>query len=70
MKYTIFTLIFVAGALFGSLGNQPKQTTWNELIQVMPIEVKRAIAMDYCTANRGLCKNLPLSSPIAPMDGK
>jgi hypothetical protein len=63
-------ILFTAGALFGAFLNQTKKPTWQEVIQAMPIEIRRNIAIDYCASNRGLCKSLPLSSPIDPMDAK
>lgn len=47
-----------------------KQTTWQDVINSMPAKIKEDIAIDYCVAHKRLCRNLPLSSPIQPLDSR
>jgi hypothetical protein len=58
--------MFIGGVLEYKLIARP---TWQEILDVMPLELRRDIAIDYCVANREFCKNLPMKSPFGPMDG-
>ena len=46
---------------------QPK-ATWQDTVNAMPAKIKEDIAIDFCTAHRRMCRNLPLSSPVNPKD--
>lgn len=61
---------FLFGYLVHMLTQEPKQPTWQEVVNVMPAKIKEDIALDFCVAHKRMCKNLPLSSPINPKDGK
>lgn len=46
--------------------------TVEQVIQSLPPDVKRDIAIDYCasgTAAHRMCASLPMQSPVGPMDG-
>ena len=48
----------------------PPPLTWAQIVQAMPPSIKRDIAIDFCVANKRMCRTMPLSSPINPMDGR
>jgi hypothetical protein len=78
MKYTIAVLIFIAGALFGSIGNQPTVNSVNKWLdgkteeaqydfldaRLTP-EIRRAIAEHWCLQNSNtvrVCHNATIYS--------
>lgn len=75
MKELLAGVVFGLGLIVGydlrilttSVETKP---TWAEIVAVMPPSIKEDIAIDFCVAHRRMCRHIPLSSPINPMDGK
>ena len=68
----IFSLCaaFLAGWFtYAHFHPKPPEPTWAQIVQVMPPSIKRDIAIDFCVANKRMCRTMPLSSPINPADG-
>ena len=64
-----------AGILLGvaasMLLEKPKPIpSWLEIVDIMPPKIKQDIAIDFCVAHKLMCRTMPLSSPINPMDGR
>ena len=78
MKYTIAVLIFIAGALFGSIGNHPtvnsvnkwldgqtKEAQYDFLDARLTPEIRRVIAEHWCLQNPNtvrVCHNATIYS--------
>lgn len=68
----IFALSFalmVSFFLFRAHVKLADSPTWQEVVRAMPTSIKQDIAIDFCVSHRRMCSNLPLNSPIQPMDG-
>jgi hypothetical protein len=65
----VIAAVIAAVVVFLPKKEEPK-ATWQQVVDIMPPSIKRDIAIDYCVAHRRLCRQLPLKSPIEPMDGK
>ena len=65
-------LVACAGFVLGWLGHllayEPPLVTWQNTVNAIPDKIKEDIAIDFCTAHRRMCRNLPLSSPVNPKD--
>ena len=68
----LFALVaaFLAGWFtYAHFHPKPTEQTWSQIVQAMPPSIIRDIAIDFCVANKRMCRTMPLSSPINPADG-
>jgi hypothetical protein len=62
-------VMFAFGIISGMYVEKQLYTfTVGEIVDALPPSVKQDIAIDFCIAHKRMCRSLPLSSPIGPMD--